>query len=633
MATDLAKLVVRLEAQSSKLQTDLDKANNKLSKFERQASAAAAKVKSSLGGMFAGVGASLGAATLASSLRATIDNADKAEQQLFKLEQLVQATGASAGLSAREIDQFSRNLARSTLASTQGVRDAAAALLTFRSISGDTFKGTLRLAQDMSAALGTNLRSSVLQLGKALEDPARGLAALRESGVSFTEAQKDLISSLQDSGNLLDAQAVILDKVREQVGGAASAEAGGLSGSVDTLSQNWSEFLETIGNSGPLQTAKKLVDDLAGGIAGLNRALFTPDQDRFYELADRRRELLERLSSPLTGQARRQRNDMRRELADVNVEMRALQDANIARMREEREAQVMAENAADERARQTELENERVRQVQLQLQRQRLAEQARRVAEKEAARFATSLQKLEDRLDPTAAKTRDYLEQVDLLNRAWADTGNDRYLELVEQLAEGTEKLKAETKDLDSTWNDLGFTMSSRFEDAIIEGQKLRDVVQGLGQDIAQMVVRQSFTKPLSNSISGGLSGLDVSGFLGSLFGNSQGGLYKVAGSGAGERPVAFTAQPGEYVHVYHDAQKASGRAATGGGVVNVNVINNASGTQATARSRSEGGNRVVDIMIEQVKNSIAGDIARGAGSLPSVLERTYGVNRVAGAT
>jgi phage-related minor tail protein len=74
-------------------------------------------------------------------------------------------------------------------------------------------------------------------------------------------------------------------------------------------------------------------------------------------------------------------------------------------------------------------------------------------------------------------------------------------------------------------------------------------------------------------------------------------------------------------------------RAHGSGGNVTVNVINNAQGTQATARERTDGnGNRMIEVFIEQVKGAIAGDISRGSGAVPDAMASTYGLNRVAGA-
>jgi hypothetical protein len=100
---------------------------------------------------------------------------------------------------------------------------------TFRAVSGDTFDRSIELSVDLAEVLGTDLRSQVVQLGKALEDPITGLTALRRVGVSFTESQKEQIKTLVASGEALKAQGIILDTISKQVGGAAEGAAGGLS--------------------------------------------------------------------------------------------------------------------------------------------------------------------------------------------------------------------------------------------------------------------------------------------------------------------------------------------------------------------------------------------------------------------
>ena len=79
----------------------------------------------------------------------------------------------------------------------------------------------------------------------------------------------------------------------------------------------------------------------------------------------------------------------------------------------------------------------------------------------------------------------------------------------------------------------------------------------------------------------------------------------------------------------------ASGRLGVSGsgGSVTVNVINNASGTRATQNQRSDGnGNRIIDVMIEQIDAAMADNISRGNGKTPAALESRYGLSRAAGA-
>jgi tape measure domain-containing protein len=69
-----------------------------------------------------------------------------------------------------------------------------------------------------------------------------------------------------------------------------------------------------------------------------------------------------------------------------------------------------------------------------------------------------------------------------------------------------------------------------------------------------------------------------------------------------------------------------------GGAVVNVNVIE-APGTQAEVReSKGADGSTQIDVIIKQVEDKMAQNLSKGRGSLATTMERTYGLNRAAGA-
>jgi phage-related minor tail protein len=61
---------------------------------------------------------------------------------------------------------------------------------------------------------------------------------------------------------------------------------------------------------------------------------------------------------------------------------------------------------------------------------------------------------------------------------------------------------------------DLGFTFSSAFEDAIARGQRLSEVLQGLAQDIARIIVRRSITEPLGGALSQLIGGINFAGLF-----------------------------------------------------------------------------------------------------------------------
>jgi hypothetical protein len=111
------------------------------------------------------------------------------------------------------------------------IKETQAVLLSFKAVgasadeAGGTFDRATKAAFDMAAVLKTDARGSAVQLGKALENPIKGVTALAKAGTTFTQQQRDQIKVLVESGNLLAAQELILTEVESQYGGAAEAGA------------------------------------------------------------------------------------------------------------------------------------------------------------------------------------------------------------------------------------------------------------------------------------------------------------------------------------------------------------------------------------------------------------------------
>lgn len=125
------------------------------------------------------------------------------------LEQLKTQADALAGTSLFEDDQI--------------LRQVTANMLTFGNIAGEAFDRAQQAAVDLSARLGQDLQSSAIMVGKALNDPIMGLAALRRVGIQFTEEQQAQIKAMQGVGDMAGAQAVMLAELERQFGGSAEA--------------------------------------------------------------------------------------------------------------------------------------------------------------------------------------------------------------------------------------------------------------------------------------------------------------------------------------------------------------------------------------------------------------------------
>jgi len=138
-----------------------------------------------------------------------------------KLASVLRATGEAAGFSLEELKKFASGLQEVTTFGDEAILSAQAVLATFKEIKGDNFKAATEAALDMSIVLDSDLKGAMIQLGKALNDPIKGISALSKAGISFTEQQKLQIKTLQESGDIAGAQKIILEELAGEMGGAA----------------------------------------------------------------------------------------------------------------------------------------------------------------------------------------------------------------------------------------------------------------------------------------------------------------------------------------------------------------------------------------------------------------------------
>lgn len=168
----------------------------------------------------------------------------------------IEQIATSMGLFGNETEVVTNRLvdlaneqARLTGVNQNTIKESQALLLTFKDIAssadevGGAFDRATQLTLDMASAGFGSVTDNAKQLGKALNDPIAGLTALRRSGIQFTEAQQDQIRTLVESGQVLEAQNMILEEIENQVGGTAEATAN----STDKMKVAFSQASESIG--------------------------------------------------------------------------------------------------------------------------------------------------------------------------------------------------------------------------------------------------------------------------------------------------------------------------------------------------------------------------------------------------
>lgn len=221
--TDLAKLVVKLEAQTAQYHAEMKKANDRLAAYQRQTNIRLASINKQWASFGAGIQKAIGAIGFGVVLRKIVTETSAAQKALSQLEAVVKSTGGAAGFTVPELVGMSEELQRTTTFADDQVQSMQALLLQFTRLTGPEFKQAQQAVVDMATRLDKDLGSAALAVGKALNDPIRGMAALAKQGVQFSKDQEVAIRQMVRTGNLAEAQGVVLAELEKRFGGAAAA--------------------------------------------------------------------------------------------------------------------------------------------------------------------------------------------------------------------------------------------------------------------------------------------------------------------------------------------------------------------------------------------------------------------------
>jgi ElaB/YqjD/DUF883 family membrane-anchored ribosome-binding protein len=200
----------------------------------------------------AGVGA------LVATFKTGISEFTEASKVSAQTEAVLKSTGGAAGVSAKQVANLANSLMKKTGIDDEAIQSGENLLLTFKNVQNqagkgnDIFNQATKVMTDMSVALGQDMKTSATQLGKALNDPVKGITALQRVGVTFTQGQKDQIKALVDSGKTMDAQKIILKELNSEFGGSAEAAGKTLPGQLNILKQQFSNMAgELVGSLVP----------------------------------------------------------------------------------------------------------------------------------------------------------------------------------------------------------------------------------------------------------------------------------------------------------------------------------------------------------------------------------------------
>lgn len=252
-----------------------------------------------------------------------------------------------------------------------------------------------------------------------------------------------------------------------------------------------------------------------------------------------------------------------------------------------------------------------------------------------ADQFKASMKQISDEEERQKETVRALQEKQDLLNGSWqygAKNALQSYMDSVRNVASETQQAVSNAfKGMEDAL--VKFVTTGKLD--------FRSLADSIIADIIRIQIRESITGTLATA---------ASSFISDLLKptpNAAGGVYAGAGISAYsstvvDRPTLFPFARG--VGLMGEAgpeailplKRINGRLgvqADGAGAgVTVNIINQAGAQVSTQERRDPNGGMSLDVIIEQVEGGLARNISRGSGDLSGTLERTFGLNRTAGA-
>lgn len=166
-------------------------------------------------------------------------------------------------LTRAELIKYASAMQMVTRYDDEVILGAESLMLTFTQVSKEVFPEAVESALDIATVMGTDVKGAIVQVGKALQDPA-GVTALKRMGVSFSEFQITAMKAMFETGDTIAYQKMVLKELQTEFGGSARAAGETFAGKLDILKNSLSDVAENAG-------AKLLVPlkDLASGMLAL----------------------------------------------------------------------------------------------------------------------------------------------------------------------------------------------------------------------------------------------------------------------------------------------------------------------------------------------------------------------------
>lgn len=228
MADDTNKIGLEAVFEDAGFQEGISEYNSAIEDASINTEEATGGMSAAMTGMSAvgaGAWATLTGAAAAggAALYQAVGDAAEVEDVMARLNLMVANTGEKSGITAEMVTDMADKISSVAPFDDEVIVSAATLAMQFDNITADVMPQMMESAVDLAAMTGRSLPQTMRMFAMSMSDPTRATRLLRQAGVTLTEEQKKQLEVWVESGDIMSAQAFILDQVSEKVGGAAEA--------------------------------------------------------------------------------------------------------------------------------------------------------------------------------------------------------------------------------------------------------------------------------------------------------------------------------------------------------------------------------------------------------------------------
>lgn len=236
----------------------------------KQADNEAKRLETTFGGLksvIAGVGVAFGAIAIGDFLKESVAMFNDSAQASAQLDASMRSTANAANLNREALDAQAESLMNVSLFDDDAITGSQALLATFTNVKDSIYMDAIPAITDLATKMDGDLKGATIQVGKALNDPIKGITALTRVGVSFSDAQKKVITDLVNTGQTAKAQQLILAELNKEFGGSAAAAAAAGTGPLTVFQNKMGNIREELGGlvMGLIDDARPALDLFAEG--------------------------------------------------------------------------------------------------------------------------------------------------------------------------------------------------------------------------------------------------------------------------------------------------------------------------------------------------------------------------------